>query len=63
MCTRACHDAGMPVSLEYENLGKHEDVNGMDVYVTGEGARGVLFVNDIFGLEFQQVQCLLARSV
>lgn len=58
MCTPACHDAGRPVSLEYDKLGKHEDVGGLDVYVTGTGSRGVLFVIDIFGFEFQQVRCV-----
>jgi hypothetical protein len=55
MCTPACHNAGSPVSLEFEKQGSFEDVDGLDVYVTGTGKQGVIFVVDIFGFEFQQV--------
>lgn len=58
MCTPACHSAGRPVSLEYDKLGKHEDVNGLDVYVTGTGKQGIVFVIDIFGFDFQQARLL-----
>lgn len=59
MCTPACHNAGQPVSLEYDKVGKHEDVDGLDVYVTGRGSQGVLFVTDIFGFEFQQARFII----
>ena len=63
MCTPACQDAGRPVSLEYDKLGKHEDVDGLDVYVTGTGKQGILFVVDIFGFEFQQARSLHPGTV
>jgi hypothetical protein len=55
MCTPECRDAGRPVALDYSPVGKHEQVDGLDVYVVGSGKRAIVFITDIFGVDFKQV--------